>query len=57
MAKRKQTPIQQAIAKLFEIANCSATPEQMLEVANEFEVEVWALEGLYLDAVDKLANE
>lgn len=59
MKKQKQTPMQKAIAELFEIQNGSgmATPEQLLATAEKYEVEVWSLEGLYLDAVDASADE
>lgn len=59
MKKRKpaKTPMQQAIARLFEVGACAATPEQMLAVAEEFEVEVSALEGFYFDAVAEAAEE
>lgn len=60
--KPKQTPMQQAIAELFRIepnGSGSATPEQIAEVAAKFEL--WGgpseLEGLYLDAVDRLADQ
>jgi hypothetical protein len=58
MAKQRQTVMQQAIAKLFAIESGSglATPEQMLAVAAEFDVEVMPLESFYLDAVDALAE-
>lgn len=59
MKRKTPTPMQSAVRKLFEIEDGSgmATAEQLLAVAQEFDVEVWRLEGLYLDAVDTLANE
>jgi hypothetical protein len=60
--KAKQTPMQQAIARLFEIepnGSGSATAEQIAQVAEEFEL--WegpaGLEGQYLEAVDRLADQ
>jgi hypothetical protein len=50
--KRKAAPMQQAVAHLFEIGTTVATPQQILETANKFDVEVWRLEGFYLDAVE-----
>jgi hypothetical protein len=47
---------QSAVRFLFDVACNDATPEQMLAVAEKFDVEVWTLEGLYLDAVDALAD-
>lgn len=49
--------MQQAIKRLFEIGACDATPEQIAQVAKEFGVEAWALEGFYFDEVDRLADE
>ena len=56
--KNKVSPMQAAIRELFEVQNGSgqATPAQLLEVAEKYDVEVWSLEGLYLDAVDKSAD-
>jgi hypothetical protein len=34
----------------------SATPEQLLKVAERFEMDVWQLECLYLDACDRRAE-
>lgn len=58
MKKLQQTPMSQAIERLFEIEAGSglATPEQLLEVANEFELEVHSVEGIYLVAVDRLSD-
>lgn len=46
----KKSPLQQAVSYLFGIACNDATPQQILEVAEKFEVEVHTLEGTYLDA-------
>lgn len=58
-AKQKLTPMQKAIRELFAIENGSgqATAEQLKSVAEKFDVPVHSLEGLYLDAVDRLADE
>jgi hypothetical protein len=58
--KAKQQTTQQreqaAVRALFNLACNDATPAQMLSVADQFEVEVWTLEGLYLDKVEALAD-
>lgn len=48
----------QAVCALLraEPASGEATPEQILAVAQEYEMEPHALEGFYLVAVDKLAD-
>jgi hypothetical protein len=58
--KQKQTTMQLAVVKLIEgeqKGTGSATPEQIMAVAVEFELEVWAVEGVYLDECDKMADE
>ena len=56
--KQQQTPMRKAINELYEIQSGSglATPEQLLATAEKYEVEVWALEGAYLDEVDANAD-
>lgn len=60
--KRRLSPLQLAVLKLRENepnGTGSATPEQILAVAEEFEL--WGgpseLEGVYLDACDRAAEE
>jgi hypothetical protein len=58
--KIKLSPMQQAVHELFcnePNGSGSATPEQIKAAAEKYEVEVWAVEGYYLDAVDRLADE
>lgn len=63
MTKRKaakQTPMQQAVAELFRVepnGSGSATAEQIAEAAERFDLEPHAVEGFYLEAVDRLADE
>lgn len=61
-AAKNKTPLQNAIFELLTNepnGSGSATAEQIKEVAEKFEL--WGgpaeLEGMYLDAVDRLANE
>lgn len=58
-SKKQQTPIRKALDELYEIQSGSglATPEQLLATAEKFEIEVWALEGFYLDEVAATADE
>jgi hypothetical protein len=44
--------VKAAVQALYELASSVATPEQMLEVAEKFEVEVWAVEGYYFEYVE-----
>lgn len=56
----KQTPMQQAVLKLRTTepnGTGSATPEQIAAVADEFELEPHAVEGFYLEACDRAADE
>lgn len=60
--KRRLSPLQLAVLKLRENepnGTGSATPEQILAAAEEFEL--WGgpseLEGVYLDACDRAADE
>lgn len=54
---KQTTPMKKAIRKLFELACTVATAAQIKQVAEEFDVEVWQLEGFYFDAVDASAEE
>lgn len=49
--------MQQAISELFETASCDASAELLLAVAQKYEVPVHSLEGLYLDAIDRIADQ
>ncbi len=53
-----QRLIRLAIDELYEIESGSglATPEQLLSVSIKYGIEVWKLEGLYLDEVEANAN-
>jgi len=59
MARKQPTPMRKALDELYEIQSGSglATPKQLLETAEKYEVEVWKLEGLYLDAAETLMRE
>jgi hypothetical protein len=46
-----------AVSELFKIGCTTATPNQILEVAQKHELEVWLLESEYLDEVDRCAEE
>jgi hypothetical protein len=53
----EKTPMQQALAALFEAGACDASAEQIAEIASRFGVETWKLEGFYFDEVERIANE
>lgn len=45
--------MKKALAALIEAASgYSATPEQVAQVAAEYEVEAWQLEGFFFDAAE-----
>lgn len=56
MKKEEHRIIRAAVAELFKIGCCVATPSQILEIANKYELEAWFLESEYLEAVDQAAE-
>ena len=58
MAKR-QSPLRQAIDELYRLEAGSglATPKQLLETAEKYDLAVWALEGSCLEEAAMLAEE
>lgn len=46
-----------AVARLWEIAANIATPEQILQVAREFDMEPHVLEGFYFDEIERAGDE
>jgi hypothetical protein len=46
-----------ALAALWALAASIATPEQIKQVADQYEVEAWQLEGFYFDAVEQSGDE
>ena len=57
MNKEEIHTMRTAVAELFKIGCTAATPNQILEIAQKYEVEVWKLESEYLDEVDRCAEE
>lgn len=43
---------QQAVQALWNLACSVATPEQIKQVAERFDIELWKLEGYYFDSID-----
>ena len=43
--------MKKAVQAVYDLASSVATPEQIKQVADEYEVEVWQLEGYYFDYV------
>lgn len=55
--KRADNPLQNAVAQLWLIAASIATPQQIKETADRFDLEAWQLEGAYFESIDAAGNE
>jgi DNA-binding IscR family transcriptional regulator len=51
------TQQQQALQALWDLASSVATPEQVKQVAEQFDIEPWQLEGFYFDSIEAWGDE